>query len=131
MGLRELHHPPAAPLAISHCLASLVLRRHGALSHQGSEALDRGVLDVTRWEGPVARRSLEVHQHWRALLLWVRLLREHESSDWRRAWMVSGLDRAHVVGIAEGGSDGISNLVLLCGRCHREHPKTHLARETF
>src|SRR6266446_5150571 len=74
MGLRELHHPPAAPLAISHCLASLVLRRHGALSHHGSEALDRGVLDVTRWEGPVARRSLEVHQHWRALLLWVRLL---------------------------------------------------------
>jgi HNH endonuclease len=57
--------------------------------------------------------------------------REHESSDWRRAWMVSGLDRAHVVGIAEGGSDDISNLVLLCGRCHREHPRTHLARETF
>lgn len=37
-------------------------------------------------------------------------------------WSASGLQRCHLVAHAEGGSSDVTNLVLLCTRCHREAP---------
>jgi hypothetical protein len=37
-------------------------------------------------------------------------------------WSASGLQRCHLVPHAEGGSSDVTNLVLLCTRCHREAP---------
>lgn len=40
---------------------------------------------------------------------------------WRCAYR-SALERCHIVPRAMGGPDDVSNLILLCGRCHREAP---------
>lgn len=39
-------------------------------------------------------------------------------------WEKATLDRAHIVGVSQGGSNKASNVVLLCGRCHEESPMT-------
>jgi hypothetical protein len=51
------------------------------------------------------------------------------SIDWseahERCWRCgykSALERCHIVPDSRGGSEEPSNLVLLCGRCHREAP---------
>ncbi|MDD4963249.1 MAG: HNH endonuclease [Gallionella sp.] len=51
------------------------------------------------------------------------------SVDWaeahERCWRCgykSALERCHIVPSSRGGSEEPSNLVLLCGRCHREAP---------
>ena len=60
--------------------------------------------------------------------------RESESGlgvDWidaiQRCWRCankSKLERCHIVPKSLGGQDDPSNLVLLCGRCHREAPNS-------
>jgi hypothetical protein len=39
-----------------------------------------------------------------------------------KQWDRSRLERCHLIGKADGGSDALSNLVLLCKRCHHEAP---------
>lgn len=40
------------------------------------------------------------------------------------AWNSLRLERCHIVAASIGGSSDLSNLVLLCSRCHREAPMT-------
>ncbi|WP_373428645.1 HNH endonuclease [Streptomyces sp. B1I3] len=37
-------------------------------------------------------------------------------------WQRATLERAHIVPSSLGGSDGVDNLILLCGPCHKESP---------
>ncbi|MDQ6809508.1 MAG: HNH endonuclease [Verrucomicrobiota bacterium] len=37
-------------------------------------------------------------------------------------WKLSRLERCHLIGAAEGGGNDVSNLVLLCKRCHKDAP---------
>jgi hypothetical protein len=37
-------------------------------------------------------------------------------------WQASRLERCHLVSASEGGTTDLSNIVLLCGRCHRKAP---------
>jgi len=44
----------------------------------------------------------------------------HQSINKR--WELSGLERAHIIAAADGGSPQPENLLLLCRRCHIEAP---------
>ena len=54
-----------------------------------------------------------------------------EAPSWRAMWNRSRLERAHVVGLESGGTNDLANFILLCGRGHREHPKTRDPADTF
>lgn len=43
---------------------------------------------------------------------------------WRCGHKSHALERCHIVPHSLGGGDTPANLVLLCGRCHRENPNT-------
>ncbi|MFJ8033142.1 HNH endonuclease [Streptomyces sp. NPDC096032] len=49
------------------------------------------------------------------------------SERWKRAtaqasWQRASLERAHIIPSSLGGSDDVSNLLLLCKPCHQESP---------
>lgn len=47
-----------------------------------------------------------------------------EYENWKTAWNGSRLERAHILAKSDGGSNHVSNLVLLCKRCHQDSPMT-------
>lgn len=79
---------------------------------------------------PTNIRHEEIVEYWSA--------RETECGlgvDWaeahERCWRCgykSGLERCHIIPESLGGRNEPSNLVLLCGRCHREAPNVRDAR---
>jgi hypothetical protein len=42
-------------------------------------------------------------------------------------WQHSGLERCHLIARAEGGTNDVSNIVLLCKRCHANAPMTGIS----
>ncbi len=79
---------------------------------------------------PSGSKHSDIVAYWEA--------REMESGfgvDWAeahdRCWRCgyrSKLHRCHIIPESSGGADDASNLVLLCGRCHREAPNVDDAR---
>jgi len=47
---------------------------------------------------------------------------QHECENIESEWRGARLERCHLVGKAEGGGGDVSNIVLLCKRCHRRAP---------
>lgn len=52
---------------------------------------------------------------------------DHEKVfDWMTAWTIASkkLQRSHIIPVALGGSNDVSNLVMLCKRCNTNNPHT-------
>jgi hypothetical protein len=46
-------------------------------------------------------------------------------------WNDTTLERCHIVPRYMGGSDDVENLVLMCGKCHAQHPDWAEPEKTF
>jgi 5-methylcytosine-specific restriction endonuclease McrA len=42
--------------------------------------------------------------------------------DWDLWNKTAGLEKCHIVAICMGGVDDVSNMVVMCERCHKQHP---------
>ncbi len=99
------------------------------------EAVKRRALKVTAasivafWKSPVGS-AFWSGAPWRGGYAPCCMACGYAEDGWQ-TWNAAKLERAHVVGDAEGGSAEVSNLVLLCATCHRAHPKTRHAEDLF